>query len=212
MKIMLRKLFVSIAAVVTLGMYTPPIQVNTNTDSETDAKNKESVPSASAEDESSSFFTTEIEQASFIATLPQYEENVTTVLIDELMTTAKAQTILKMGPKITSQVESEFNELILPMMEEVITTVIQNSEVQQDSTPSYAITEQPTRGLGERIFNLYDERREEDIALFHVRRDHRPLEGYWFNFHYHLNDDNFEKHHHLGDIYWDKNIPPKWMA
>ncbi|HLQ71498.1 MAG TPA: YpjP family protein, partial [Bacillota bacterium] len=120
------------------------------------------------------------------------------------------QTIAKLGPKITEKVEDDFMESILPAMESVLETVL--TEAGEDALPYYAITEEPAKGVGERIFHVYDFHNEKDVARFDVRRDNRPQEGYWFNFHYHLSADNFEYHHEIGEIYWNKNMPPKWMS
>src|SRR5699024_12744030 len=88
--------------------------------------------------------------------------------------------------------------MILPEIENVITHMLTDME---DEAPYIGITEKPSTGYGERIFNIYDYRTQRDIARFDVRRDNRPQDGYWFNFHYHLGDDNFEKHYEIGEIY-----------
>src|SRR5690625_2926285 len=100
--------------------------------------------------------------------------------------------------------------MILPTMEEALQHIL--TDIGEEDATYIGITEQLSTGYGEKIFHVYDYRTKNDIARFHVRRDNRPLEGYWFNFHYHLYDDNFEKHYEIGEIYWDKNIPPKWMS
>src|SRR5699024_8732952 len=130
-----------------------------------------------------------------ITTYDVEEENVAATLMEK----AIAQTSVKFGPKIENQLENEFQEVILPKMEETLTSIF--TEAGEDRLPFYEITENPATGKDEKI-----------IAKFHVRRDFKPQEGYWFNFHYHLGKDQFETHYELGNIYWDKNMPPKWMA
>ena len=63
-----------------------------------------------------------------------------------------------------------------------------------------------------KIFHVYNRLTGEDLLRFHVRRDHPPQDGYWFNFHYHTAEDGFQSHHELGSIYWDRNTPPDWMS
>lgn len=94
---------------------------------------------------------------------------------------------------------------ILPKIEEVVTDLLVNAG--DEEVPYLEITEEPTAGYGEKIFNVYNQRTKEEIARFHVRRDKRPGEGYWFNFHYHLKDDQFVKHHQIGEVFWEKNTP-----
>src|SRR5699024_9546688 len=144
--------------------------------------------------------------------LPSIEDTYTLeseTIVKAITDQAKEQTLTKFGPKITNQVETEFTMAILPIMEEVITDLLAQKE---DELLFLGVTESPTKGYGEKIFNIYDYRTNKDIARFDVRRDNRPQDGYWFNFHYHLCDDNFETHHEIGEIYWDKNTPPKWMS
>jgi hypothetical protein len=75
-----------------------------------------------------------------------------------------------------------------------------------------AVTENPSGGMGERIFHIYRVDSGEDIIRFHVRREHPPQDGYWFQFHYHTYHDDFQTHYELGKIYWDKNTPPQWRT
>lgn len=100
--------------------------------------------------------------------------------------------------------------MILPNIEKAIKEVMDQYD---DNDLRYlTITERPTGGHSERIFHIYDGKKQHDVIRFHVRRDHPPKEGYWFNFHYHTYHDKFQKHHTLGAIYWAKNTPPKWMS
>lgn len=200
MKIWLKKLSVILITIMTLGFYVPPSTLNAEPEESKDSvSSKESI----AED--------------MIAS-PQIEENNlefqtyndSDYFIGVLTEQATEQMVTKLGPRIAEKVEDEFMETILPNLEEVLKTVL--TDMGDDMLPYYGITEQPSRGLGEKIFHVYNYQTNKDIARFHVRRDNRPLEGYWFNFHYHLSKDDFEEHHEIGEIYWDKNIPPKWMS
>lgn len=123
---------------------------------------------------------------------------------------AREQTFSKLGPRISNKVEEDFMSEVFPGMEVVITSILE--EIDEEEFPYIEINEQRSSVYGEKIFNIYDSQSKEDVARFHVRRDLRPKEGYWFNFHYHLRDDNYEEHHAIGEIYWDKNTPPKWMS
>ncbi len=187
MNLWMRKIAVALIAIVTFGLYTPTYLI-------ADEDNNEVV---SPKENDSSAIPTEIRT--------EVEEE--TDVISSLTEKAKEQSFVKFGPKISQKVENEFTHIILPKMELALETILAKEDA------SYlSITEQPSHGYGERIFNVYNELTKEDIAKFHVRRDNRPQDGYWFNFHYHLKDDNFEVHHLLGEIYWDKNTPPKWMS
>ncbi|TMW70481.1 hypothetical protein FGB90_17500 [Alteribacter natronophilus] len=131
-------------------------------------------------------------------------------VIDRITEEAREHTLRKLGPKISRQIEDEVMSAIMPNMEDVLNTIIE--EAGEDRYSGFTVSEEPSAGYGERIFNIHDTETDEDVAKFHVRRDNRPRDGYWFNFHYHLSRDNFEEHHQLGEVYWDKNTPPKWMS
>ncbi|WP_237566134.1 YpjP family protein [Oceanobacillus massiliensis] len=199
----MRKLVVVLVTIATLGIYTPSalLQVDAEENKDTFSSNtdvNESV-SESAEAEKIDFNFERAEEYSIDSVLNQLTEK------------AKQQTITKFGPKIAGQVEDEFSSIILPNIEAVLQTIVEDSAT-ADNFTYLEITEDPAKGYGERIFNVYDRKKEQNIAKFHVRRDHRPLEGYYFNFHYHISSDGFKEHHDIGEIYWDKNTPPKWMA
>ena len=122
---------------------------------------------------------------------------------------AKEQSFEKFGTKIAPVIEDEFTEVILPKMEEVIASL---ADQMSESELNYlAISEKPTGGNSEKIFHIYSKETGKDIIRFHVRKDRPPLEGFYFNFHYHTYHDNFQQHHMLGSIYWSKNTPPSWM-
>lgn len=123
---------------------------------------------------------------------------------------AKQLSFEKFGAKIGPKIESEFERAVFPKMDEVIRTKV--FEVYADDWENLAMSKKPSGSYGEKIFNIHDSEKLEDVARFHVRTEKRPKEGYYFNFHYHLAEDEFEQHHHLGDIYYSKDTPPKWMS
>ncbi|WP_173917227.1 YpjP family protein [Halobacillus sp. Marseille-Q1614] len=198
MNLWMRKVFVVLVTIMTLGLYIPPAYV------EMEAADKKEV--TEREDSVS------LEDAE-----PAELEMETSAVPDDYLHTiteqAKVQMITKMGPRIADKVEDDVEKEILPKMEKVIKAIVtERGEKGEEEVPYYEITEELNRGYGEKIFTILDGRTKEEIARFDVRRDNRPGEGYWFNFHYHLSEDEFEEHHVLGEVYWDKNTPPKWMS
>ncbi len=127
----------------------------------------------------------------------------------EAIKMAEKQSFMKFGERIGPVIENEFTEIILPNIEKAIRETAE--QFADEELEQLAISEKPGKGLSEKIFHIYDKRTGKDIIRFHVRRELRPKEGYWFNFHYHTYHDDFYSHYPLGDIYWDKNTPPKWM-
>lgn len=179
-----------------LGVYIPPTYLDVNAEESneaisTDVDTNTPVAEVNREEEA---IDTDVDDGDFIS-----------VLTDQ----AKKQTHMKLGTRIMNQVGVDFATTILPNMEDVLASILEEAEKE---TPYLAITEEPSQGYGEKIFTIYDYQTKKDIARFDVRRVKRPLDGYWFNFHYHVNTDNFQEHHQIGEIYWDKNIPPKWMS
>lgn len=194
MKQWMRKIAVVLITIMTLGMYVP---ASLTADPE---EHKERYDSGSGLDEAT--------PVSVLET-PEDVVPIQAYTIDQLTEKAKEQALIKMGPRISHRIEDEFTAVILPNIEKVMETILFDDKA---PVTYYDISEDPADGYGERIFNIYDLKAQEKVAKFHVRRDHRPLEGHWFNFHYHLQADNFEKHYDIGEIYWDKNTPPKWMT
>ena len=193
MKVWMRKLFVSVIAVLTLGLYVPPTFVDAN-----NAEEKDTYIPSNQNDSIS------------IENIEAEHETTEQSIIEQLTKKALNQTKTKLGSKIMQQVDEEFTTVILPKIEEELQFIFAN--VEQDHLTHFQITENPAAGYGERIFNIFDYETNQTVAKFHIRREYRPLEGHWFNFHYHLVDDQFETHYPLGDIFWDKNTPPKWMT
>ncbi|MEH7125391.1 YpjP family protein [Bacillus sp. JJ1503] len=130
--------------------------------------------------------------------------------IRQMLMKAEAQSYTKFGARIKPVIENEFSEVILPNIEKAIMNVA--AQYPEEELAYLTVTESPGKGHSEKIFNISSEKTSEDVIRFHVRRDQPPQQGYWFNFHYHTHHDQFQAHHELGSIYWDKNTPPKWMS
>ncbi|MBU9712340.1 YpjP family protein [Evansella tamaricis] len=207
MKLWFKKLSVVLITFMTLGMFIPPTYLEANAD-----LNEVVTSSKSAVNDSNDINDTD--ETVFIEhTLEESKEtepDSSDYYISYIAERAKEQTLTKLGPKIVQQVEQDLVTTILPNMEEILKILSQ--EKGKENLHYLEITEVPSEGYGEKIFHVYDHLTMKDVARFHVRRDNRPKEGYWFNFHYHLEKDGFEEHHQIGDVYWDKNTPPKWMS
>ncbi|QKS70385.1 YpjP family protein [Paenalkalicoccus suaedae] len=200
MKLWLQRVVVVLVTILTLGFYVPSF-------ADEDASAMEGESSGGGNDQQTDQYDTSNEFAHLDS-----EETLWSIdeYVDEMTTLAREQTFAKLGPKIVDRVEDEILTEILPQIEDVITTLYEQAD--DDLIPNYTITEATSSGYGEKIFHIYDQHAEKDVIRFHVRRDMKPKQGYWFNFHYHLSDDGFEEHHPIGEVYWDKNTPPKWMA
>lgn len=131
-------------------------------------------------------------------------------ILSEIYKQAESQSYLKFGSKIKPIIHDEFKDIILPKMESVIEDVLE--DYPENQLRYLAVSELPGSGNTERIFHIIDMKNNQDIIRFHVRKDHPPQAGYWYNFHYHTYHDHFETHHELGSIYWGKNTPPNWMS
>ncbi|MEG7336976.1 YpjP family protein [Bacillus sp. 0102A] len=130
---------------------------------------------------------------------------------EQLLDSAEDQSFVKFGSKIAAVIEDDYRKEIMPKIENVISdylATLQEDEAYQD----VVISSMPSAGQTEKIFNVYNRTTGKDLIRFHVRRDHPPHDGYWFNFHYHTAEDGFQSHHELGSIYWDRNTPPNWMS
>ncbi|MBG9445145.1 YpjP family protein [Cytobacillus firmus] len=191
----LRKSFVVLVTILTFGLVTPSqafLYENTNqlkASRASDVENSEKGAEL-AEEENSNFD----------------KEN----FIRQMLVEAETQSYEKFGAKIGPVIEDEFNEVILPEIEKAIQEVA--VQFPEESLAQLKVTETPGGGLSEKIFHITNSMTDEDVIRFHVRRDHPPQQGYWFNFHYHTHHDQFQAHHELGSIYWNKNTPPKWMS
>lgn len=127
-----------------------------------------------------------------------------------LLDAAREQSYIKFGTKVGPKISNEFDSIIFPKMEEAIAMTVAN--LGDQSAASLTISEKPSGHYGEKIFNVINNETGADVIRFHVRTEKRPQEGYYYNFHYHSAEDEFMVHHNLGDIYWEKNTPPKWLS
>lgn len=197
MPIWLRKTLVVMITVFTFGLVTPPAHLSIQQPNSNDSSKSNIIESQNEQSDSEFeyFPDSEPSEIPFVKKTIAHAENVA---------------FEKFGSKIGPAIESEFRGAILPKIEEIIADF--SNQYEDDELRNLAITEKPSGGIGERIFNIYDKTSGKDLIRFHVRRDKLPLEGYWFNFHYHTHHDSFADHHELGEIYWDKNTPPKWLS
>ena len=131
-------------------------------------------------------------------------------LEDGLVASAKELSYTKFGSKIGPVISDEFDEVIFPKIDEAIRMTLRNTNDLHKRR--LAISERPAGDYSEKVFHIYDMDQRKDLIRFHVRMEKRPQDGYFFNFHYHVSDDRFVTHHTIGDIYWSKNTPPKWLS
>lgn len=140
---------------------------------------------------------------------PETEYRLDT-LEDGLVASARELSYTKFGSKIGPVISDEFDEVIFPKIDEAIRMTLKSSDDLQSRR--LAISERPAGDYSEKVFHIYDMDQRKDLIRFHVRTEKRPQDGYFFNFHYHISDDHFVTHHTIGDIYWSKNTPPKWLS
>lgn len=130
--------------------------------------------------------------------------------IEDAVLHAKEQSIMKFGSKVGPVISDEFEAVIFPKIQEAIEMTL--LDLDNEKLKSLAISEDPSGDHSEKIFHIFDTETRSDLIRFHVRTDRKPQDGYFFNFHYHTSSDQFSKHYVLGDIYWSKNMPPKWLS
>ncbi len=197
----LRKTLVVAITVCTFGLVTPPSSLMA-----ADEPASDDSPSSDWQNNHSgspiTSVTAEREMQAPVLTRQQF--------IEQTMEKAVVQSYEKFGSKIAPVIEEEFRDVILPRIEEVIASLAE--QYPEEQLQYLEVTENPSGGMGERIFHIYRVDTGEDIIRFHVRREHPPQDGYWFQFHYHTCHDNFQTHYELGKIYWDKNTPPQWRT
>ncbi|PUB13974.1 YpjP family protein [Paenisporosarcina sp. OV554] len=140
----------------------------------------------------------------------EWVDDQPSTFIEDAIAQAKEQSLLKFGSRIGPVITNEFDEIIFPKIQEAIQLTL--FDMDNESLKSLAITENPSGDHSEKIFHIYETVTGSDIIRFHVRTDRKPQDGYYFNFHYHTASDTFAKHYTLGDIYWSKNMPPKWLS
>lgn len=150
----------------------------------------------------------EDDHLSYLSSDPTHSEFDRKQFITEILDKAEKNAYEKFGTKIEPKIGLEFKTEILPKIEETILTMA--TQFPDEDLQNLMVTEQPGGGRSERIFHIYDSESGKDLIRFHVRQDNPPLEGHWFNFHYHTYQDSYITHYDLGSIYWDKNTPPEW--
>lgn len=193
----LRKSFVVMVTILTFGMVTPSQAfLYDNTNHEKTSK-RDIIDTANTE-------------KTTLTNLENIDPFDKEDFIRQMVKEAEIQSYEKFGTKIKPVIENEFCEVILPNIEKAIQEVA--AQHPEENLVHLNVTETPSGGTSEKIFHISDEKNNEDIIRFHVRRDHPPQQGYWFNFHYHTYHDQFQAHHELGTIFWNKNTPPKWMS
>lgn len=191
----LRKSLLVLVTVATFGMVTPQALLADPPNEDKQAKRDiyESTPSIKEE----SYFDSEeiLDRDKFI---------------NQMVKKAEEQSFVKFGTRIKPVIEDEFKEVILPNIEKVIAEVA--IQYPEEDLTQLIVSELPSGGTSEKIFHILNKETKKDIIRFHVRRDHPPQESFAFNFHYHTVHDQFQSHHDLGIINWDKNTPPNWMS
>ncbi|WP_102346468.1 YpjP family protein [Bacillus sp. Marseille-P3661] len=211
MKIWMRKIFVVFVTILTFGMVVPhmPTNVDRNVKENSDVSDKQDSLLLTEEVEEQQETNQELSWDSISTYIDNREELISTFTAYST-NQAEQLSMMKFGRTIAPVIGDEFKQVILPKIEEAISTLAQ--ELDEDVIRELVISENPAKGLGEKIFHVYNRSTGEDLIRFHVRRDHPPMDGYWFNFHYHKYTDRFQTHHTMGSIYWDKNTPPHWMS
>ncbi|MGP4040008.1 YpjP family protein [Gracilibacillus sp. D59] len=197
MKMWMKKLTVLLVTILTLGLYVPPIYIDADVGvGKKDIEPSEDRPKAEIEDS--------ITEKNLVL------EDSSQLYLQELNNLAKEQVQAKLGTKISAKVNNDVNQVVLPNLEMVLDGLYE--KIGEEESQYLMVAEKPSAGYGERIFNLYNAKEKEDVAKFHVNRLKRPQDGYYFQFHYHLQDDQFEEHISIGEVYWGKDTPPKWMS
>ncbi|MBS4217373.1 YpjP family protein [Bacillus sp. FJAT-49711] len=198
MKSFLRKSLIVLVSILTFGTVTPSHALWSEND---DAPRAQHRGDSSNETAQKPIFESQIQVEE-----KSHKEKFIEVMTDE----AERQSLIKFGPKISNVIKDEFQEIILPNIEEAIEMTA--AQFPDDELVNLAITEMPGGGVSEKIFNIYHAETKQDVIRFHVRREKPPLEGYRFNFHYHTYHDQFQTHYTIGTIQWNKNTPPNWQT
>ncbi|MCH7322592.1 YpjP family protein [Solibacillus sp. MA9] len=198
MKKWLYKSLVASVAFLTLGLITPNHEIWANFD-EDRGNNKPIIDRQTDNQISAAYQLDEIIVA---------QQQLPTV--DTFIDAAKEQSYIKFGTRIGPVIEDEFETNIFPKIEEAIAMTVDRLGV--ESLSNLSISEKPSGEYSEKIFHIVNNDSKKDVIRFHVRTENRPFEGYYYNFHYHTIEDNYQTHYTLGDIYWSKNTPPKWLS
>jgi len=210
MKLWLRKLFVVIVTVCTFGMVIPQLPIDLQKNIKENSDLSDQTDRLLVSNEIGDGEESEADSWQNRANLIENHDELISAFRAYTIQQAEQLSMMKFGGTIGNVIGDEFKEVILPKIEEAISDMA--GKVNEDDLRQLVITENPASGLGEKIFHVYHGNTGKDLIRFHVRRDHPPKEGYWFNFHYHTYEDEFLAHHDMGSIYWDKNTPPHWMS
>jgi hypothetical protein len=198
MPVWMKKTLVALITIFTFGLVTPPaVLLDTNAKADRPTRQNLEQPSQTEEQQPEDETVEE-------------PEITPTYFISYAVEEAEKQSMMKFGSKIGPVIEKEFKNTVMPRIEDTLTAFTES--LPPDSLQHLAISPKPKGGENEKIFHVYDTRTGKDLLRFHVRRDHPPKDGYYFNFHYHSAEDNFFAHNDLGKIYWDKNKPPQWLS
>lgn len=192
----MKKSIIIAVALLTFGVITPTHDIWSGLQDKNSSKQAEGSSTESAD------FYTDIAEP---APQEQYES-----IEDLFITSAKEQSYEKFGTKIGPVITDEFDAVIFPKIDEAIRMTVNNPAVLEKK--KLAISEKPAGNYSEKIFHVFDKDEKRDLIRFHVRTEKRPQDGYFFNFHYHVATDNFTTHHTIGEIYWSKDTPPKWLT
>lgn len=213
----MKKIFVTFAAALTFGTVAPNSHAPNDRSQSSKSNRLEKSPSeinveaeAAKTDESKETVNAVPSSWQEIAASVSNTDELKDQFVDYTVNHAEKQGFKKFGSVIGGQVGNEYRDEILPKVGQVMETIA--SKYDEDTLRNLKLSQSPSGGFGEKIFHIYDTRSGQDLVRFHVRRDHPPKDGYWFNFHYHLNSDQFQSHHDLGKIFWDKDTPPQWKA
>ncbi len=197
MKKWLQKLLVPTVAVLSLGLISPSHAIWENL-----LEHNSSYKTQAAKQSSDENY---INQTFGNQTIEDAEFN-TSQIFDQ----AKEQAYMKFGTKIGPKISDEFDHIIFPKIEQAIHMTLDT--MNQKEMKNLSITERPSGDYSEKIFHIYNASTGKDVIRFHVRTENRPFDGYYYNFHYHTYTDQFASHYNLGEIYWSKDTPPKWLS
>jgi hypothetical protein len=197
-----KKLLVTLIAIFTFGTITPdlgqPLQKSDNSSNPKEIGMNDSETQAD-EDEGETWgdLTDSVSKAT-----------LRNELIRKTYETANEQAAIKFGPIIKKRIGKDFEDSILPS---IVATVEEFTlDLDINTLQNVTFTSNPSGGLSEKIFHMYDKRTGNDLLRFHVRRENPPLQGHFFSFHFHSVNDSYEHHYEIGKLFWDKNTPPKW--
>lgn len=152
------------------------------------------------------------EEKSWSETVPANasKERLIQAFSDYTLQELRQQGRQKFGRRVAEKISNAYNTEIAPTFLLEVRRVSGRHDVRW--IRHLDVTHSPTSGMGERILHVYQTDSGREVLKLHVRRDHPPKDGYWFDFHYHTAQDGFQKHHELKKVYWGKNMPPKWQA